>query len=240
MRFDIHTHILPSIDDGARHEFSTTRMLRLAAANGTTHMVATPHFSCGIAGSRMIEIMDKFNQVREEWKSLSEQNEFYLGNELLYGEGLIDALNRGEALTMNGTRYVLVEFPVYSDYSYIRRAVQNLSYAGYWPILAHIERYEFFKKKENIKELIRIGACMQVNADSVLGRHGFLLRRYILKLIKESMIHFIGSDAHSSSKRRPELKECENYLNRKIGSSMTHQLFQTNPDKMLKGETIDG
>ena len=240
MRFDIHNHILPFIDDGARNEGSTTRMLRVAAANGTTHIVATPHFVCGVAGNGVEKIMDIYHQVRKEWKSISENNEFYLGNELLYGEGLVDALNRGEALTMNGTRYVLVEFPVYSDYAYMNRAVQNLSYSGYWPILAHIERYECLRKTENVEELIRIGAYMQVNADSILGKNGIFLKYYTMKLLKKSMIHFVASDAHSSKERSPKLLDCETYLNKKIGTAKTHQLFWINPGKMLKGENIDG
>jgi len=240
MRFDIHTHILPSVDDGARDEECTTRMLHLAAVSGTTHIVATPHFACGIEGNTLKDIKVKFNQIRKEWKSFSEKNEFYLGNELLYGEGLVDALNRGEAMTMNETRYVLVEFPVYSDYAYVKRAVQNLNYAGYWPILAHIERYDCLRKTEHIKELIHVGACMQVNADTVLGKNGFFVKHYILKLIKNSLVHFVASDAHSSRQRRPELKSCMDYLNKKVGTVKTAQLFRINPRKMLKGEMLDG
>ena len=239
MRFDIHTHILPAIDDGARSIGSTARMFQLAAASGTTHIVATPHFTCEIAGNQVEEIKNKFNQLRREWKSLSEENEFYLGNELMYGEGLIDALDKGEALTMNGTKYVLVEFPLYSSFYDINRAVQTLNYAGYWPILAHIERYECLRKMENVKDLIRIGACMQVNADSIIGKNGYGTRYYALKLIKNNMVHFVASDAHSSRERRPELENCEAYLNKKVGTKMARQLFRINPGKMLKGELLD-
>ena len=239
VRFDIHTHILPAVDDGARNTDSTMRMLQIAAVSGTTHIVATPHFVCEITGNQLEEIRNKYDCVREEWKSLSEKNEMYLGNELMYGEGLLEALDKGKALTMNGTRYILVEFPLYSSFSYIRTAVQTLSYAGYWPILAHIERYECLRKMEYIKELIRLGAYMQINADSILGSNGYIVKYRTLKLVKSSMVHFVASDAHGSRNRCPNLKLCESYLRRKVGAEMTCNLFQINPEKMLRGELID-
>lgn len=239
MIFDIHTHILPAVDDGARNSGSTTRMLKVAAESGTTCIVATPHFVNGTTKEKTIEIIEKYQQVREQWRELSPKNELYLGNELFYGEELVEALNQEIALTMNGTNYILVEFPVYSDFAYIRRAVQTLTYAGYWPILAHIERYEGLKKKANVEELIRMGAYMQVNADTILGKNGFFVKGYVMDLLKASLIHFVASDAHGSRERRPELNECIAYLEKKIGKIKTRQLFRKNPIKMLKGEKID-
>lgn len=83
---------------------------------------------------------------------------------MYYSDGIIEALDQGIALTMNGTKYVLVEFPVYVEFPYIQKAVQRLLYAGYIPIIAHVERYERIRKRTHIEELVDMGAYIQVNA----------------------------------------------------------------------------
>ena len=141
MIFDIHCHILPSVDDGARNESSTDRMLRIAASEGIDVIVATPHFSYDREKEEVEMIKRKYAEVRALWKKRGADKEMYLGNELFYSEGVIEALQDGRALTMNGTRYVLVEFPMYAEFSNIQKAIQKLQYAGYIPIIAHVERY---------------------------------------------------------------------------------------------------
>lgn len=240
MIYDIHCHILPSVDDGARDEESTKRMLQIAAKEGTGAIVATPHFACGRSEGKQVEIIEKYKQVASWWKEYSPKKELYLGNELFYSEGIVEALRSGQALTMNGTRYVLVEFPTYIDFPSLKRGIQTLQYGGYIPIIAHIERYECLDKKVKIQELVGMGAYMQVNATAILGKHGFMTKLFVMKLIKGSLVHFVGSDAHGSRERRPELRECAMYLKKKLGTAGARQILEQNPMKMLKGEELNG
>ena len=81
---------------------------------------------------------------------------------------------------------------------------------------------------------------MQVNATAILGKHGFITKLFVMKLIKESLVHFVGSDAHGSRERRPELRECVLYLKKKLGTAGARQILEQNPMKMLKGEELNG
>lgn len=240
MIFDIHCHILPAVDDGARNESSTDRMLRIASSEGINVIVATPHFAYGREKEEVEEIKRKYAEVRTWWKKRGPDKEMYLGNELFYSEGVIEALEAGQALTMNGTKYVLVEFPIYAEFSCVQKAIQKLQYAGYIPIIAHVERYEHLRKKGVMQELVHMGAYMQVNASAILGKHGMITKYYVMQMIKQGLIHFVATDAHGSRERRPEMQQCVAYLEKKLGVSKTHQLLQENPMRMLKGEELDG
>lgn len=240
MIFDIHCHILPGVDDGARNESSTDRMLRIAASEGIDIIVATPHFAYGREKEEVEEIKRKYAEVRTWWKKRGAEKEMYLGNELFYSEGIIEALQDGSALTMNGTKYVLVEFPIYTEFSYVQRAIQKLQYAGYIPVIAHVERYEYLRKKGCIEELVRMGAYMQVNASTITGKHGIFAKHQVMQWIRQGLVHFIATDAHDSRERRPEIDKCAAYLKKKLGVSRTHRLLCNNPQRMLKGEELDG
>ena len=240
MIIDIHCHILPGVDDGARDERSTKKMLKIAAEEGIDAIVATPHFFYGADNEKAREIQARYRKVEKWWKAQGSGKKLYLGNELYYGEGIVDALNQGLALTMNGTRYVLVEFPEYAEFHNIRTAVQKLLYAGYIPILAHIERYEHMQKRANIRELAEMGACMQSNVSAVLGERGFRTKRFLLRLMKDNLLHFVGTDAHGTWQRKPQMQRCIQYLEKKLGITTAHRILEENPEKMLKGEIING
>ncbi len=238
MIFDIHCHILPEVDDGARNRESTARMLKLAGEEGIDAIVATPHFSCDTEAVSVQELKKKYYEVQRHWKRMGRQKELYLGNELYYSEGVVEALEQGLALTMNGTAYVLVEFAEYSAFSDIRRAIQKLLYAGYIPIIAHMERYEQLQKKERVLELVEMGAYIQSNTAAIMGEYGFGRKRFLLKLLREGLIHFVATDAHGTTQRKPQMRECIIYLEKKLGAKMAHEILEDNPKKMLSGRKI--
>lgn len=240
MIIDMHCHILPGIDDGARDEGSMERMLRIANTEGIDAIVATPHFTLGEDEKKVEAIKTKYALARKTWKKRGSQKELYLGSELLWEDGVVEALDSGKALTMNGTSYVLVEFLPNAGEMYIENAMRRLQYAGYLPIIAHVERYERLQNRKALQELVDMGVYLQVNASTVLGKHGFLLKHRVLGWMKEGLIHFVGSDAHNSKTRRPEMKECAQYLDKKLGVTKTRQILEENPMRMLEGEKLNG
>lgn len=240
MIFDIHCHILPNVDDGAKDGKTTKRMLQRAVEEGIDAIVATPHYSCEMEDEEIEQIRQKFLMIQKWWKEKEPDKELYLGSELYYSEGLIAALERGAALTMNGTRYILVEFPIYLNYQNIKKAVQKLLYSGYIPIVAHVERYERMKKLEMVSELVDMGALIQVNVSSVIGRNGFKDRFYVMKLIKKHVVHFVGTDAHDTEVRMIRMRACSQYLEKKLGKEKAAQILEENPRRMLEGEELNG
>lgn len=240
MIIDMHCHILPGIDDGARDEGSMERMFRIADAEGIEAIVATPHYTLGEDEKRVEAIKTKYALARKTWKKRGSQKELYLGNELLWEDGIVEALESGNALTMNGTSYVLVEFLPDAGYEYIENAIRKLQYAGYLPIIAHVERYEQLQNRKSLQKLVDMGAYLQVNVSTILGKHGFLLKWRMTQYLKGGLIHFVGTDAHNSKTRRPELKQCAQYLEKKLGVVKTRRILEKNPMKMLEGERLNG
>jgi len=236
----MHCHILPGVDDGAKNEDSMERMLCIADAEGIEAIIATPHFALGEDEQRVEAIKTKYDIARSVWKKRGPQKELYLGSELLWGEGIIDALESGKALTMNGTSYVLVEFLPNAGYEYIENAIRKLQYAGYLPIIAHVERYGQLKNRKVLKKLVDMRAYLQVNVSVILGNHGFWQKHRIVRWLKEGLIHFVGTDAHNSKTRKPEMKQCVQYLEKKLGIVKTRRILEENPKKVLEGERLDG
>jgi len=237
--FDIHSHILSGIDDGANSPEETDRMLKIAYQDGIRGIMATPHYHCDMDAG----IWQKREAAFKLACSLAYQIDpalyIYQGAEIFYESGILTELKSGAPLTLNGTRYVLIEFPLNIDFTYIRYAVQSLQYEGFHPIIAHMERYEVLCQEHHVGSLTELGAYMQVNADSIQGKNGWKTRRYLLKLIKKGEIHLVGTDAHGSIHRKPLMSACAAHLDKKVGNVKKTQLCQTNFRKILEGEYLN-
>lgn len=238
MLSDIHNHSMPGVDDGAKDVEMTRQMLQKAYEEGIREIILTPHYKSGMAEDTTRKRYAAYRKACSIAEEISPHLKLYPGEELYYDSRMIQRLRQGFALSLNGTKYVLVEFPVYVDYPYIRQAVRDLWAAGYFPVLAHIERYETLKKIERVEELVRLGAYIQVNAESVIGKAGFRTKYYLLKLIRNNLVHLIGTDAHNVTARPPEMAACAKYLEKKAGHNACRRLCSINTKKIIKGEKI--
>lgn len=239
MVIDIHCHILPNVDDGARSDKIMFQMLHMAAEEEIDAIVATPHFICGAKKGIEEEIKKKYEAACRWLQEMYPDKQLFLGSEIYYSDGVVEALEQGLAFTMNGTRYILIEFPGYVEFGYVRKAIQQLLYAGYMPVIAHVERYKHLKRG-HVKELVDMGAYIQVNTSSIIGKQGFREKLYVYGLLRKRLVHFIGTDAHGLRERRPDMKKCRCYLEKKIGKAEANRILSENPTKMLRGEKIDG
>jgi len=143
---DIHSHILPGIDDGAKNMQETIEMIDIAVEEGIDVIIATPHYEIGIDPEFLKKYQEVYNDVLQYIESHEIPLQLYQGNEIYYSESIPELLQSGNIHTMNGSRYVLVEFLPSVEYSSMERAFRKLLYAGYWPILAHTERYMALQK----------------------------------------------------------------------------------------------
>ena len=147
---------------------------------------------------------------------------------------MLPMLREKKVATMAGSRYVLVEFSHNSEASYIRERLSAMLSGGYRPIVAHIERYEATRTDlDFVEELTEMGAYMQINADSIVGKCGFFTKRYCQKLMKNDLVHFVGSDCHDSSKRISRIGEAYSYVIKKMDTDYAKQLFIRNPQKII-------
>lgn len=240
---DIHGHFLPRVDDGSRYLGETRELLHLAHDQGFRAVTATPHYAAGRNRKKAEEIRDIHQEVRQAARELDPTFEVYLGEELFWSDGLLEALEEGRALTLNGTAWVLVEFAQGISYGEICRAVRQLQLAGYVPLLAHVERYPCLREgrqgNELLRELNQLGACLQMNYTSLAGASGVRgLRRlreqaWCRRAVLEGQIQVLGTDMHRLDFRPPQVEEAVRWLGRE---GLLEKLGAENPEKILRGE----
>ena len=165
---------------------------------------------------------------------MNKELRLYLGCEFYVNMEMVPSLKAHRGYSMAGSRYVLAEFSGSTEASYIRERLYSLLSNGYKPIVAHIERYECMRKDiDFVEDMIDMGAMMQVNADSLIGKDGFGTKRYCSKLLQAGDIHFVGSDCHGSRERISRIGEAYDFVCQKAGKEYAETIFKNNPQKIL-------
>ena len=236
---DIHCHILPGVDDGAKDLEDSLEMARIAQREGIKTIINTSHYHPDfdyVVGERLSEELVKFNTI------LKEHNidvEVLMGNELYYSDNLLEYIDKKEFHTLNNSKYILIEFAPTRFPKNLCDVVYELKIRGYIPILAHVERYQEVQESPKlIEEVIEEGALIQVNVSSVLGKGPSYYNRISDILLNRNMVHFIGTDAHGSNRRRPLMKESYEYVSKKYGKDRANRLFLDNPNSVKNNEDI--
>lgn len=228
---DIHTHILPGIDDGSQSMDESIQMLRIAEREGITDMIATPHYKGGRHNASPQTVQRLFGELMGHAKELGIHVSIHLGNEILYFSEVEEALDEGQVFTMNGSDFVLVEFLPGDRYGYIRNALDHVQSMGYTPVLAHAERYACMLNKDAIRQIRDMGVRIQVNAASVEGALGWKVKHFTHEILRRHLVDYIGTDAHSCIKRAPELWKCAKTLYKKFGSEYAGSVLFYNAER---------
>lgn len=235
--YDVHCHILPGVDDGAKNINESLEMLKIAYEEGIRHVVLTPHFHVGHYEIEAGKLKIRCESLKEVVHEELPQMKLYSGCEVCFHMEASKRLGRGELLTLAGTSYTLVEFFPKSELSTIVRGLQEIQMGGKWPILAHVERYEaLMGNYKAIEEMISMGFQMQVNTSAVVGKDGMRVKRFVKKLLDYELVRFIGTDAHGAKHRRPLMRECADYITKKWGADYTEELLIRNPEKLVQGQ----
>ena len=235
---DIHNHLLVSVDDGPSTEEEALDLLKQAKDNGISKIIVTPHHLSG----------DYFNEKSktlsdlESLKSLIFDNnleiEVFPGQEIRINGDLVDDLENGKNLTLNNSRYILIELPFTEVPSYIDKMFFDLQLKGYTPVIAHPERCRTIKKNPNILfELVEKGAIAQITASSVVGSLGESMQEVSLEMIENNLIHFVGSDAHHAENRPFMLKEAYEVIAKELGQTCVNDL-QNNAEAILHNNEV--
>ena len=237
--FDIHSHILPGLDDGAKNLEQTKKMLHNAYDDGIGHIIATPHFRENMFVSTKEEIKKAYKEVQELITSEGLDITLYLGNEIFYSSNTSTLLLDNELLTMADSDYVLLEFSPSSPYHYIKAGLQTVIMSGYIPILAHFERYaNIVNNWTYIEEVFDIGVYIQINTSTITGPMFNKSTRLAKQLLKYDMVHFIASDSHNDDSRSSNLSECITYLRKKYGQGLVDKLLYHNPNMIINNEIL--
>lgn len=236
---DIHAHIIPGVDDGSKDIDESVRMLEIAYNQGIRTIYATPHYGSGKERYDRDYLTEQYELLRDKASEIGDGGiELLLGNEIYYRHGTIDELKSGQALTMNNTKYVLVEFDVDITYKDMYSSLQKLVIAGYRPIIAHVERYFCLQKKYDLLYAIKnLGICMQINASSVIPKISSEAS-FCRKVIREGYIDFLGSDCHRTGWRPPCMADAVKVLSKKTPEKIIGRMLYKNPVKLYNNEFI--
>lgn len=235
---DLHTHILPGVDDGAQNMKQACELVRLAWANGTRTLFLTPHYRGAYKKNPPGALRETFAAFRQAIREEFPDMRLYLGCEIHYESEAPGKLAEGEILSLNDSEYALLEFSEASLRSRMITGVNEILRHGFTPIIAHAERYQVFRDDASlVDEVLDMGALIQLNADSVMGAHGFRTKRFCHRLLKAGKVHFIASDAHDANIRPPLLRDCYLRVQKKYGTEYAAQIFFHNAEAVIETET---
>jgi len=194
---DIHSHIVFDIDDGSKSMEESIAILRRANERGIHGMFATPHFMEGMYANKD-EVLSKIDVLKEKLRDENINMQIYPGHELYIDDNAVQLLNDGKVLTLNNSRYVLVEFPFMTQLVNLESILFDLTLKNYVPIIAHAERYIYVQKDINVaKAWIERGYLLQLNLPTFYGKYGSEAKKTAIKMLKRNMFHFVGTDVHA-------------------------------------------
>lgn len=238
---DIHAHILPGIDDGAADIGEALHMARMAADSGVTAIAATPH--CNIPGSNGNYAGREYRELFRRVAGAAEQAEIPIqilpGAEVFATWDLPELLRDGKILTLNGSRYLLVEFAFDEDPGFAGDVLDRIGAMNLVPVIAHAERYEFVREIPGILQEWREKRYpIQVNKGSFHGRFGRRARAAAEYMMKERLVSVIASDAHGSYQRTPCMKDTYQMLQENYPEKYLQVIFEENPRRILKNQKL--
>lgn len=234
--FDIHTHIAPQIDDGAKNDETALEMLKILYSSGVKHVILTPHYSerDGFSG----DVFSALEKVKSLAEKVSPDMKIYPGNEIFYSSNVINLLKQEKIATLAGSRYVLVEFSYRISAEAMYSAVNELRMSGFRPIIAHVERYNCLYEKGVAEHLTDCGAYLQVNAQSIISAK--LKTAHLIKmLLKNDLVSFIASDCHGNKERSPNMGKCISVINKKYGAETVNKIFFENPMRIVNDKRFN-
>ena len=241
---DIHSHILPGVDDGARTVDEALNMLKIAVKDGVTTQVLTPHIHIGRFDNTLSSLIKQFNYFKVIVRDAGIPVELRLSAELRISPEIIPLVKNNQIPWLGHSqeyRYLLLEFP-YREIPYgSENLVRWLLKEKVKPIIAHPERNRVFQQHpEKLRSFINLGCPIQLTASSLINRFGDKSQKLAIQLLKEKKIDIIATDCHNLKTRPPNLtvgvKEAGKYL----GAAEANKLVMENPKQfILPGNNVD-
>ena len=204
---DLHCHILPGIDDGSRSWDESVEMARIAAADGITDIVATPHITPGLYDNTTASISVLVEEFSNRLATAGIPIRLHVGADVRVDPDLVGGVESGSVPVLgNRIRYLVAELPSQMMPPNIRELVYALQLRQIIPIITHPERHASMQQDPGLlRQFVEAGALAQVTAGSLVGEFGPVARRAANKMLERNLIHLIATDAHGTQKRRPVL-----------------------------------
>src|SRR5215831_5837608 len=235
---DIHCHVLPETDDGATSLEESVAMCHAAAADGIKTIVATPHMFDGVHKTPDKESINQ--RISKVIAACDGCVEIVPGGEVRYSYEIFQEASEPNArIKLNGTSYMLLEFPFHSVPPNIEMTIFQILNAGITPVIAHPERNRRIKERPTILvDLIERGAFAQLDAGSLTGGFGREAYHVSRQIIEAGLAHFIATDAHHQDRRRPVLSRAATVAADWGGEEYARAMVEANPEALINGRAI--
>ena len=237
---DLHCHILPGIDDGAVDLDTALQMARIAAQDGIRTIACTPHIYPGMYENTADGIRAAIAEFQRELDQRDIPLRLLEGADVHLEPDLLMGIRAGRIPTIAGSRYLLLEPPHHVAPPRFEESIFQLVVAGYVPVITHPERLTWIEDNYAIfQRLVKGGAWMQLTSGSVTGRFGKRPRYWAERMLDESLVHVIATDAHDPRRRPPLLAEGRDAVGRRIGDQEAAHMTLTRPQGVVDNVAPD-
>ena len=237
---DVHSHILPSVDDGAKDIEETFKILNEACNAGFSDIFATSHY---VEGEYEFNKTDREFIIEALMQKIAKEGldiKLHIGAEWYISNDLPKLIEAGEVPTMGNSKYVLFELPLRAKVMYTTEVINKLINMKLIPIIAHPERYEVVQDEPNLAiEWVEEGALLQSNFASIIGRYGTKAKETLYKLLDANAVHFLGTDNHRAGSIYTRMDDIKREFRKRIGKDKFYELTELNPRCILNNDEID-
>jgi protein-tyrosine phosphatase len=231
---DLHTHILPGVDDGASDLATALDMARMAVDDGIQVMACTPHFMPGMYDNEASDIRQRVTDLTQRLGDADIPLQLVVGSDAHIRPDFLARLRDDAILRLNDSRYVLFEPPHNIAPQRLEDLLFNIVASGFVPILTHPERLKWIESQFSIfEDLSRIGVWMQITAGSLTGRFGARPKYWAEKMLAQGMVHILATDAHNLKSRPPLLNEAFEIAKSYVGLDEANNLVLVRPVNIL-------
>lgn len=231
---DIHSHLLPCLDDGAQNVEQSINIIKQAIEQGITDIIATPHYNKSSLTTTKDDIDNSYNILKDELEAQSLNINIFLGNEINLRGDIIKSLKKSDFYTLAGSKYVLLEIDDNDVNKEIVNTLYEIKVMGFIPILAHFERcITAYYNLKLLNSIFKEEVLIQVNTDSIISNETNTQVQFAKFLLDNDLVSFVASDCHNVSTRPINLSKGFKHIKSKYGLKQAEKLFIINPRKLI-------
>ncbi len=232
---DLHSHLIPNVDDGSKSVGETVDLIKEAKIAGFSDIILTPHFLLNSYEPDLQELILWKNKLQELIDKERISINLHLGMEVYITEEIIDLIKKNKIITLENSKYLLMELPLNSNVRYLDNVIFRLLQCNIVPVIAHPERYKMVQENPKIvEELIEKGCMIQSNYGSILGIYGQTAKSTIKYLLRNNLVHFLGTDTHKANTIYPKIEKAINKIKKVVGEETVERLTTTNAREIIE------
>lgn len=237
---DMHTHILFSVDDGAKTIFESIKLIEDEIQKGVSHIILTPHVNKRSNESSMDVVLNNFIFLKKAVSAAKLNVKLFLGNEVYLDSNYYDIIWNASYNSLAGSNYLLIEFDPTDTPENIPDICYEIKLKGFIPIIAHVERYEsFYDNRQLLLDTLNEGAHLQINASSILNKENKDSYKFVTYLLKNQLVSFVASDAHNLDTRSSHMDGGYIITKKLCGNSYADKIFKINQYNILTNKYFD-